>query len=135
VCVMCHALIAAVQVTLRFVPIDRCAALDLLLVQSLTASQVAILGQTRLGGAWQLGQSVAARGSGVTARRGPAWGAVTAIFSLQRCKQQGSITWSDCGCLQRLVKQSSSWHNPCQRRVANSVGKPVCSSKLRNHFF
>ena len=67
----------------------------MLLVPSLTASQVAIRGQTRKDGAWQLGQSVAARALPGSARPSTAWVVVTAIFSLQSCKQWSSLTQTD----------------------------------------
>ena len=49
-------------------------------------------------GGWQIGQSVVAKAqdSGTTARPGTAWIVVTAIFSLQRCKQWSSLSQTDC---------------------------------------
>ena len=48
-------------------------------------------------GGWQIGQSVVAKAqdSGTTARPGTAWIVVTAIFSLQRCKQWSSLSQTD----------------------------------------
>ena len=48
-------------------------------------------------GGWQIGQSVVAKAqdSGTTARPGTAWIVVTAIFSLQSCKQWSSFSQTD----------------------------------------
>ena len=47
-------------------------------------------------GAWELGQSVAARALPGSARPGSAWVVATAIYSLQRCKQWSSLSQTDC---------------------------------------